>query len=83
MSVFSSVAQAMCPKTKQMIAEHGHHERLMVRMADLPWITGLSLRTIARLKADGRMPSPDIKAGRAIAWRAETIKNWVEAGLNV
>jgi predicted DNA-binding transcriptional regulator AlpA len=50
------------------------------RLKDLPTLTGLSLRTVNRLRATGRLPKPDAKFGRAICFRPSTIERWAESG---
>ena len=38
----------------------------------------LSRRTLARYRAQGRLPAPDYAMGRRIRWRPETIQLWLE-----
>ena len=51
---------------------------LLWRYGDLPHVTRLSLRTIARLRASKLLPEPDVRFGRALAWKPETIERWLE-----
>ena len=53
---------------------------LFWRLKDLPIATGLSLRTINRLRSQGRLPEPDAAFGRALCWRPSTISSWVDSG---
>jgi predicted DNA-binding transcriptional regulator AlpA len=50
------------------------------RLKDLPQLTGLSLRTVNRLRAEGRLPKPDAVFGRAVCFRPETIERWAATG---
>jgi predicted DNA-binding transcriptional regulator AlpA len=54
--------------------------RVFLRLCDLPEVTGLSLRTLNRLRAQNRLPSPDAQFGRALCWRPATIREWAETG---
>src|SRR5262245_35376515 len=42
-------------------------------------IAGLSDRTWSRLEAAGKVPAP-IRVGKAKRWRAQELKDWIEAG---
>jgi hypothetical protein len=53
---------------------------LFWRLKDLPEVTRLSLRSINRLRAVGRLPKPDAVFGRALCFKPETIQSWVDAG---
>jgi predicted DNA-binding transcriptional regulator AlpA len=50
------------------------------RLKDLPDRVGLSLRSINRLRATGRLPKPDATFGRAICFKPSTIERWVNSG---
>ena len=65
-----------------MIATPSQHNirRVFLRSKDLPHATGLSPRTVARLRASGRLPAPDASFGRALCWRPETIQRWAATG---
>ena len=52
---------------------------LFLRFKDLPTATALSLSTLARLRAQGRLPEPDAQFGRCLCWRHETIARWAES----
>ena len=39
----------------------------------------ISTRTLWRLRAAGKLPSP-VKIGGSVRWRAKEIENWIEAG---
>ena len=45
----------------------------------LAGLLGLSVRTIRRLDASGKLPQP-VKIGGAVRWRREEIDAWLEAG---
>jgi predicted DNA-binding transcriptional regulator AlpA len=67
---------------EQMISESSQHnvKKVFWRIRDLEYSTGLSHRTIMRLRASGRLPQPDAVFGTALAWRPATIENWAMAG---
>jgi predicted DNA-binding transcriptional regulator AlpA len=50
------------------------------RTSDLPHLTRLSASTIARLRRAGRLPKPDLVAGRALLWKPDSITSWLESG---
>jgi predicted DNA-binding transcriptional regulator AlpA len=54
-------------------------ERLCWRLKDLPALTGLSLRTVNRLRAEGRLPRPDATFGACLCWRPSTLERWAES----
>ena len=53
---------------------------LLWKMADISAATRLSPRTISRLRAAGRLPSPDAFYSRLPRWRPSTIENWIANG---
>jgi predicted DNA-binding transcriptional regulator AlpA len=55
-------------------------KKVFWRYRDLPDAIGLSHRTIARLRASGRLPKPDAVFGTALCWRPETIQQWASTG---
>jgi hypothetical protein len=65
-----------------VITAPSHHTTgpLLWRLKDLPTLTGLSLRTVNRLRATGRLPKPDATFGRAICFKPSTIERWTESG---
>jgi predicted DNA-binding transcriptional regulator AlpA len=50
------------------------------RKSDITHATRLSASTIDRLRKSGRMPKPDLVAGRALCWKPETIISWIDSG---
>lgn len=52
--------------------------RLTFRLDEIAKATGLSRRTIERLRAGGRFPKPDIKAGKMPLWKPETLRRWID-----
>jgi predicted DNA-binding transcriptional regulator AlpA len=55
-------------------------ERLLLDMNDLAVMLGLSLRHLRRMDCVGDIPGR-VKVGRLVKFRAETIHEWVRAGL--
>jgi hypothetical protein len=56
------------------------HERLTWGLADLAALTGLSRRTLERERSAGRLPRPDLKVGKRVLWKPETIHFWIGGG---
>jgi excisionase family DNA binding protein len=47
---------------------------------DVARLLGLSRRWIERELSAGRFPAPDLRCGRRILWRPETVRAWVAKG---
>jgi predicted DNA-binding transcriptional regulator AlpA len=54
--------------------------KLYLRLKDLPAATAMSLSTVSRLRAAGRLPEPDAQFGRCLCWKPSTIERWAESG---
>ena len=54
--------------------------RLAYRLDELAALLGVSRRSIERARARGAFPRPDVRLGRVVLWRPETIQRWVENG---
>lgn len=54
-------------------------EPLMLRAKQAAGFIGVSQRTLANLRASGRLPLP-IRLGGCIAWRKADLEFWVAAG---
>lgn len=52
-------------------------EPIAVGMRDLPRLTGLSERSINRLRTRGRFPAPDRTIGRRNLWLVSTVRAWL------
>jgi hypothetical protein len=55
-------------------------ERLTWRLADIEAATGLSRRTLERLRSTGGLPPPDKMCGTIPLWLPRSIIRWVEGG---
>ena len=55
-------------------------EPLTYRLEDLADALGVSRRFLERERAAGRFPKPDLRLGKAVLWRVETIRGWLERG---
>jgi hypothetical protein len=55
-------------------------ERLTWGLNDLAALTGLSRRSLERARSGGRLPPPDLRVGKRVLWRRETIRRWIEGG---
>jgi hypothetical protein len=53
---------------------------LLWRLADLAVETRLSPRTITRLRASGKLPAPDLRAGTFPRWYPTAIRQWIAKG---
>jgi predicted DNA-binding transcriptional regulator AlpA len=55
------------------------HYKLRWTWADVEALTGMSKRWMQREISAGRMPAPDLRAGRRAGWRPSTILGWLDA----
>jgi len=53
-------------------------QRLLWSAAELSQVLGVSVRTIRRLELQARLPRP-LVIGRAVKWKADEIRRWVNA----
>jgi prophage regulatory protein len=56
-----------------------HHGVLAIDAHGLAEILGLSLRSVRRLDASGKLPKP-LRIGGAVRWRLSEITAWMDAG---
>jgi len=56
------------------------HHRLTWRLVDIEAATGLSRRTLERLRNTGGLPPPDKMCGKIPLWLPRSIIRWVEGG---
>jgi predicted DNA-binding transcriptional regulator AlpA len=54
--------------------------RLTWGLNDLAALTGLSRRTLERERSAGRLPRPDLRVGKRVLWRPDTINEWLKRG---
>ena len=54
----------------------------LIDMAELAWLTSLSLRTLRRMDSAGDIPGR-VTVGRRVLFQTETIREWVRTGLPV
>jgi predicted DNA-binding transcriptional regulator AlpA len=45
---------------------------------DIEALTGLSRRTLERLRSSGKFPRPDLVVGRRVLWRPSSIQEWID-----
>ena len=50
----------------------------LLRSTDVQQITGLATSTIYRDMSRGTFPRPVLLTGRAVAWRASDVEQWLE-----
>lgn len=55
-------------------------ERLTWGLDDIAELTGLNRRTLERLRSAGKFPPPDLRIGKRVLWRPETVRRWIEGG---
>jgi predicted DNA-binding transcriptional regulator AlpA len=56
----------------------------MISMDALADMLDVSRRTVERMRSAGKIPNPDVHAGKMPRWKPETIRRWIDkqAGLN-
>lgn len=54
-------------------------EPLLLSAACMARLLGISERTLWRLRSAGKLPRP-VQLGGSIRWRAEEIRQWIDAG---
>lgn len=52
---------------------------LLLSPKNLAFELGVSARTVRRLDMQGKLPMP-IHVGRAVRWRRDEIRRWIDAG---
>ena len=52
---------------------------VLLRRPEVEKIVGLSVSSLYRLMAEGSFPRPVRLGGRAVAWRATDIADWLES----
>lgn len=55
-------------------------DRLLWSLADIAALTGISDRHLQRQLSARKMPQCDLRIGRRVLWRPETIRAWLERG---
>jgi hypothetical protein len=58
---------------------NGNEIKPFYRLADFARITGVTPRTIATMRRDGRLPPPDARIGRCLLWKSETAESWINS----
>jgi hypothetical protein len=56
------------------------HDKLTWGWDDIAALTGLSRRLLERQLSSGKMPPPDLRIGRRVLWRPNTIRSWIGEG---
>lgn len=54
----------------------------LMGVADLARVLNVSRRSVERLRSSGKLPRPDLHAGKLPRWRPETIRRWINGGNN-
>jgi hypothetical protein len=70
----------VCQALKRQADNRPRIEPLALRPEDLEAAIGVDERTIQRWRSSGKFPKPDIKHGRTLLWRIETVRGWLERG---
>ena len=50
----------------------------LLTIGDLSELLNIGLRTVARMRSDGRIPKP-VRIGGSVRWRSDVISAWFEA----
>lgn len=66
--------------TENTKAESTRRGLLLINVQEVARRLGLSERTVWRLTAAGKLPSPIPIGGKTKRWRAEDIRSWVAVG---
>ena len=53
----------------------------LLTINDMAKLLRCSIRTVARMRRDGHVPSP-LKIGGALRWRVDVVKAWIDQGCN-
>jgi prophage regulatory protein len=72
------------PKVQQTSSKTGESlpalkPGMLIRLADLSEMLGVSRSTIYRWVSEGMFPAPVKVSDRAVRWRAEDVENWKSA----
>ncbi|CAM3054422.1 helix-turn-helix transcriptional regulator [Vibrio mytili] len=52
---------------------------ILIRIADVKAMTGLSQATIYRMMKSGKFPQHlDLGSGRTVAWRRDDVQDWID-----
>jgi prophage regulatory protein len=54
-------------------------DSLLISAEKLAQMLDISVRTLWRLRAAGRMPAP-VRIGGSVRWRAQEVQAWIESG---
>lgn len=52
--------------------------REVIALAELPDVVPYSVATWRRMIASGQAPAPELRLGRRLAYRADTIRAWID-----
>ncbi len=58
---------------------HQHSAPLLLSAETVAELLGISIRTLWRLRAAGRLPRP-VRLGGSVRWRPEDIQAWIADG---
>ena len=50
----------------------------MLRLREVIQVTGLARSTIYKLVRDGKFPQPVKLSARAVAWRSDDLRHWID-----
>ena len=50
----------------------------LMSIAEVSEVLGIGVRTLWRWVSAGSFPQPDLRQGRIVRWKVETIRSWVD-----
>lgn len=51
----------------------------LLSLADIAAVLGVTRRSVERLRSAGTLPQPDLKIGRSLRWRPDTVREWLDS----
>ncbi|MBE7560896.1 helix-turn-helix domain-containing protein [bacterium] len=51
----------------------------LLKPSEIPRILTIGVRTYWRWVSSGRLPHPDLREGRVVRWRRETVDTWLDS----
>lgn len=51
----------------------------LLSIRDIARIASVSVRTLERERSADRFPKPDLRIGRALRWKPETVRAWIDS----
>jgi len=55
----------------------------LMSIADIAAVLGVTRRSVERLRSSGSLPKPDLRIGRNLRWRPDTVRTWLDSSSGV